>query len=67
MLLNISARSPRDLSLRLAQFQERISAPMAFIASLLTAGMHATKCLPYLLLASRGRNSYPKNTNDVTS
>jgi hypothetical protein len=29
---------------------------MAFIASVLTAGRNDTKFLPYLFLASRGRN-----------
>jgi hypothetical protein len=26
-----------------------------------------TKCFPHLFLASRGRNVYPRNVNDVTS
>src|SRR3954454_7904354 len=67
MLLNMRARSSRDLSLRRARCQKRISRPIAFIASVLTAGKNDTKCLPVLLLASRGRNSYPRNVNDVTS
>src|SRR3954447_23388280 len=48
MLLNISARSLRDLSLRRAMCQERISRPIALIASLLTAGRKLTKCFPVL-------------------
>src|SRR2546421_3993660 len=61
MLLNISARSLRDLSLRRAMCQERISRPIALIASLLTAGRKLTKCLPHRFLASLGRNVYPRN------
>ena len=57
MLLNMRARSPRDLSLRLARCQERISALIAFFASVLTAGRNDTKWCPVLLLANRGRNS----------
>src|SRR4029450_9305335 len=67
MLLNIRARSSRDLSLRRARCHERISAPIAFIASGLTAGRNDTNCLPYLFLASRGRNSYPRNVNLLCS
>ena len=43
------------------------SHPRAPIAWRLTAGKNDTKCLPYLFLASLGRNSYPRNVNDVTS
>ena len=46
------ARSSRDLSLRLAMCPERISRPIAFIASALTAGRNDTKFLPCLFLAS---------------
>jgi len=34
--------------------KERISRPIAVIASLLTAGRKLTKCFPHLFLASRG-------------
>jgi hypothetical protein len=54
MLLNICARSLRDLSLRRAMCQERISRPNALPASLLTAGRKFTKCFPHLFLANRG-------------
>ena len=67
MLLNICARSVRDLSLRRAMCQDRISRPIALTASLLTAGRKLTKCFPHLFLASLGRNVYPRNVNDVTS
>ena len=67
MLLNMRARSSRDLSLRRAMCQERISRPIAFIASVLTAGRNDTKCWPDLFLASRGRNVYPRNVNAVCS
>jgi hypothetical protein len=40
------------LSLRLAMCPERISRPIAFIASALTAGRNDTKFLPCLFLAS---------------
>src|SRR3954469_13166646 len=60
MLLNMRARSPRDLSLRRARCHERISRTIALIASLLTAGRKLTKCLPHLFLASRGRNVLPQ-------
>src|ERR1700722_17064810 len=60
MLLNICARSVRDLSLRREMCQDRISRLIALTASLLTAGRKFTKCLPHLFLASRGRNVYPR-------
>ena len=44
---------------------ERISRPIAFAASRLTAGRNDTNMLAVLLLASRGRNVYPRNVNDV--
>ena len=50
--VDMRARSSRDLSLRLAMCPERISWPIAFIASALTAGRNDTKFLPCLFLAS---------------
>jgi hypothetical protein len=67
MLLNVRARSVRDLSLRLAMCHDRISRLIEVTASRLVAGRKLTKCFPYLLLASLGRNVHPKNVNDVTS
>src|SRR6184192_1604567 len=60
MLLNISARSLRDLSLRRARCQERISRPIALIASLLTAGRNDTKCLPHLFLGQPWTKRVPQ-------
>ena len=57
------ARSARVLSLRRLSRQRRISRPIAFLASSLTAGRKLTKNFPCLLLASRGRNVYPKKSN----
>ena len=65
--LNISARSVRVLSDRRATRQRRISRRSRVFASPDTAGEKFTKCFPYLLFDSRGRNVYERKSNDVCS
>src|ERR1019366_5529292 len=55
--------SAKVRSLRRWMRQDRIVRRIRTSASLLTAGEKLTKKRPVLLLASRGRNVYPRNVN----
>jgi hypothetical protein len=61
------ARSVRVVPERRCKRQRRISHPSCLRASSLTAGTKPTNTSPALFRDSRGRNVYPKKSNDTCS
>src|SRR5215211_885998 len=61
----MSARSFNERSLRRPIRQDLMVRPIEMMASRLTAGTKPTKWVPSVFFASRGRNVYPRNVNEL--